>query len=85
MNGDGQFLDVNGNVITDPRTVRALQGQNEQIARQQAQVPDKGEQRRLAAVQFAIASRGQAGFDVGADLIATAKAIDKFIQSGPNT
>lgn len=57
------------------------------MAQRDATMPNKGEQRRIACVQFAI----QAGIGTGEGttdakaLIAGAAALDKFILSGPNS
>lgn len=72
-----------GAVPMDPRMQRALQMQAEREERERALIPNKGEQRRIACVQFAIASR-PGGYDDAKELVKVAEMIDKFISSGPN-
>ena len=68
-----------------PVVQRALQEQREKELRAQQAVPSKGEQRRLMAMQLALAARGTEGHVDGNSLVAFAKAIDKFLASGPNS
>lgn len=65
-----------------PASAAALQ---DALAAQDARMPTKGEQRRIASLQFAVAARGAQGFETAKDLIRYAEQIDKFISNGPNS
>lgn len=61
-----------GQGIIDPAMAAQLGGQT---------APSKDEQRRVAALNFAIASKPE-GFQLDRELLARAKGIDHFITSG---
>lgn len=82
----GEVIGIPGgpdSIHLTPQGQAAMQRAAERAEREAALIPNKGEQRRIASVQFAIASRPN-GYDTGKDLITVAEMIDKFISSGPN-